>query len=117
MPVALARIYDRMIHGQVTVGWGQQLRPDLILLANNSIAADAWQQRVYAASVPPEIGVAILSVAEAVVRLAKFSYEGETEARSGGFASRFIPDTIERVKNFFPLAVWDSRAVILDFYG
>lgn len=77
MPVALARIDDRMIHGQVTVGWGQQLRPDLILLANNAIAADAWQRRVYAASVPPEISVAILSVAEAVVRLAKAEETGE----------------------------------------
>ena len=69
MPVALARIDDRMIHGQVTVGWGQQLHPDLIMLANNAIAADPWQHRVYASSVPPEIDVAILSVAETAARL------------------------------------------------
>ncbi len=55
MPVALARIDDRLIHGQVTVGWGTQLQPDLILLANNAVAADPWQSRVYASSVPPEI--------------------------------------------------------------
>jgi mannose/fructose/N-acetylgalactosamine-specific phosphotransferase system component IIB len=78
MPVALARIDDRMIHGQVTVGWGQQLRPDIILLANNAIAADPWQQRVYAASVPPEIGVAILPVAEAAARLARAEETGES---------------------------------------
>lgn len=70
MTVTLARIDDRMIHGQVTVGWGQQLQPDLILLANNAIAADPWQSRVYASSVPPEIAVEILSVAEAAARLA-----------------------------------------------
>lgn len=78
MAVALARIDDRMIHGQVTVGWGQSLRPDLILLANNAIAADSWQQRVYSASVPPEIGVAILPVAEAVTRLARAEEVGES---------------------------------------
>ena len=38
MPVVLARIDDRLIHGQVTVGWSEQLRPDRILLANNAIA-------------------------------------------------------------------------------
>ena len=32
MNLVLARIDDRFIHGQVTVGWGQRLRPDLILL-------------------------------------------------------------------------------------
>jgi len=77
MPVALARIDDRMIHGQVTVGWGRQLRPDLLLLANNAIAADDWQHRVYASSVPPEIAVEILSVAAAAARLAAAEESGE----------------------------------------
>ena len=77
MSVALARIDDRMIHGQVTVGWGQQLQPDTILLANNVIAADPWQQRVYAASVPPDIAVAILPVAEAAARLTEAEAAGE----------------------------------------
>ncbi len=77
MPVVLARIDDRLIHGQVTVGWGAHLRPDVILLANNAIAADPWQSRVYASSVPPEIGVAILSVHAAAARLADAEETGE----------------------------------------
>ena len=77
MPIALARIDDRLIHGQVTVGWGAQLQPDLILLANNTIAADPWQSRVYASSVPPEIDVAILSVHAAAARLADAELAGE----------------------------------------
>jgi PTS system mannose-specific IIB component len=64
MSVVLARIDDRLIHGQVTVGWTQQLRPQRILLASNQIAADAWQSRVYKSSVPPEVEVSILSIAE-----------------------------------------------------
>ena len=36
MPVILARIDDRLIHGQVTVGWSEALRPDRIILANNA---------------------------------------------------------------------------------
>jgi mannose/fructose/N-acetylgalactosamine-specific phosphotransferase system component IIB len=70
MPVVLARIDDRLIHGQVTVGWSRQLRPDRIILANNAIAADAWQSRVYASSVPPEIKVSILPVSRVAAELA-----------------------------------------------
>ncbi len=71
MTVVLARVDDRLIHGQVTVGWSQQLHPDRIVLANNEVAADPWQSRVYAASVPPDIQVSVLSVAEAVAQLAR----------------------------------------------
>ncbi len=62
MDITLARIDDRFIHGQVTVGWSQKLRPDHILLANDEIAADTWQSRVYSSSVPPEITVSILGL-------------------------------------------------------
>jgi len=58
--VALARIDDRLIHGQVTVGWTRHLQPDRILLCNDEVAADPWQSRVYASSVPPSLDVAIL---------------------------------------------------------
>lgn len=70
MPVVLARIDDRLIHGQVTVGWSRQLRPDRIILADNAVAADPWQSRVYASTVPPGIEVAILPLARAAAFLA-----------------------------------------------
>jgi len=70
MPVVLARIDDRLIHGQVTVGWSEQLRPDRIMLADNAIAADSWQMRVYASTVPPDIAVSILPVSKAAATLA-----------------------------------------------
>jgi mannose/fructose/N-acetylgalactosamine-specific phosphotransferase system component IIB len=70
MPVILARIDDRLIHGQVTVGWSERLRPDRILLANNAIAADPWQTKVYSSTVPPQIEVSILPVSKAVASLA-----------------------------------------------
>jgi mannose/fructose/N-acetylgalactosamine-specific phosphotransferase system component IIB len=69
MPVVLARVDDRLIHGQVTVGWSERLRPDRIILASNEIAADPWQSRVYASSVPPSIAVSVLSLARAAAAL------------------------------------------------
>ena len=77
MPVILARIDDRFIHGQVTVGWSEQLHPDRILLADNAIAADSWQSRIYASSVPPHIEVSILPVAKAAAMLADRRHAGE----------------------------------------
>lgn len=65
MNLVLARIDDRLIHGQVTVGWGRKLHPDHILLASDEVADDPWQARVYAMSVPPEMAVSVLTVAAA----------------------------------------------------
>ncbi|HOX26692.1 MAG TPA: PTS sugar transporter subunit IIB [Candidatus Krumholzibacteria bacterium] len=69
MNLVLARIDDRFIHGQVTVGWGQRLQPDLILLANDEIAADPWQARVYAATVPPQVTVSVRGLGAAAAAL------------------------------------------------
>jgi mannose/fructose/N-acetylgalactosamine-specific phosphotransferase system component IIB len=66
LSIVLARIDDRLIHGQVTVGWSQRLRPDRILLVNDAIARDSWQTRVYTSSVPPSVEVAVLTVDAAV---------------------------------------------------
>lgn len=77
MPVVLARIDDRLIHGQVTVGWSEQLRPDRIILANNAIAADSWQTRVYSSTVPPDIKVSILPVAKTAATLADLDQSEE----------------------------------------
>ncbi|MDY0109195.1 MAG: PTS sugar transporter subunit IIB [Candidatus Krumholzibacteria bacterium] len=69
MKLVLARIDDRFIHGQVTVGWGQWLRPDLILLASDDIAEDPWQARVYASTAAPGTAVSVLSLGEAATAL------------------------------------------------
>ena len=79
MPLVLARIDDRLIHGQVTVGWGQTLRPERILLVSDSIAADPWQSRVYAAAAPPEIAVQVKNLNDAAALL-----RGEAEAQDSG---------------------------------
>lgn len=77
MPVILARIDDRYIHGQVTVGWSEHLQPDRILLADNPIAADQWQSRIYASSVPPHIEVDVMPVAKAAALLAGENHRDE----------------------------------------
>ena len=77
MAVVLARIDDRLIHGQVTAGWSPKLQPSRIILASNAIAADAWQSRVYASSAPPGVEVSILSIAGAASLLATRECAGD----------------------------------------
>ena len=48
MPVILARIDDRLIHGQVTVAWGGWLEPDRMILVNDEVATSEWRRDLYA---------------------------------------------------------------------
>jgi len=52
MAVLLYRIDERLIHGQVVVGWGNTLHPDLIVVADDELAASAWEQELYALGLP-----------------------------------------------------------------
>jgi fructose PTS system EIIB component len=82
MKLVLARIDDRFIHGQVTVGWGQRLRPDLIILASDEIAGDPWQARVYCSTVPPQMQVAVVDLARAAAMLSENAEPDEQRRRA-----------------------------------
>jgi mannose/fructose/N-acetylgalactosamine-specific phosphotransferase system component IIB len=69
MPILLYRIDERLIHGQVVVGWGNSLRLDQLVLANDQVASNAWERELYWACVPPEIKATILPVEEAAQKI------------------------------------------------
>lgn len=50
MPFIFTRIDDRLIHGQVVVGWGNHLKPHRIILCNDCIATTPWQKEIYSAA-------------------------------------------------------------------
>ena len=55
MPVILVRIDDRLIHGQVTEGWGKRYKPDFILVVSDNVAESDWERELCLAALPPEI--------------------------------------------------------------
>jgi mannose/fructose/N-acetylgalactosamine-specific phosphotransferase system component IIB len=55
MSVVLFRIDERLIHGQVVVGWGGELHPDHIVVIDDALAASAWEQELYCLGLPPEV--------------------------------------------------------------
>ena len=69
MPVKLARIDDRLIHGQVVLGWVPHIKPDRIVVVNDRVAASDWERRFYTSCVPPEIKTSFFAVEEAAGRL------------------------------------------------
>lgn len=78
MPIELYRIDDRLIHGQVVVGWGQPLNLGFIVLVDDAVAASAWEQELYRVGAPPEMEVCFESVASALAHLGE--YEKRPEA-------------------------------------
>jgi D-glucosaminate PTS system EIIB component len=69
MSVALYRIDDRLIHGQVVVGWGQPMNCGFIVLVDDEVRDSEWEQELYRMGVPGNIEVVFASVAEARGRL------------------------------------------------
>lgn len=69
MPVLLYRVDERLIHGQVVVGWGAQLHPDLLVVVDDDLARSEWEQELYGLGLPPDVEAEFLGVAEARARL------------------------------------------------
>ncbi len=68
MSLALYRIDDRLIHGQVVVGWGQPLHVSFIVLVDDEVSSSDWEQDLYRMGVPPQIEVIFASVDQAAQR-------------------------------------------------
>jgi len=75
--IALFRVDDRLIHGQVILGWGSVLKPNRIVLADDEVAANEWERNLYAASVPAEIKVSILPLPEAAAQFRRGIFDAE----------------------------------------
>jgi mannose/fructose/N-acetylgalactosamine-specific phosphotransferase system component IIB len=66
MTLVLYRIDDRLIHGQVVVGWGQPLDVGFIVLVDDDVSSSEWEQELYRMAVPPDMDVYFLSAADAI---------------------------------------------------
>ena len=76
MSLALIRLDDRLIHGQVVVGWGQPLNIAFIVLVDDEVRNSAWEQDLYRMGVPPNIEVVFASIAEAERQLDQWEQDG-----------------------------------------
>jgi len=65
MAILLVRIDDRLIHGQVTEGWGRILKPDNIAIVSDEIARSGWEKELCLAALPDTMEGVVLTVDEA----------------------------------------------------
>jgi PTS system mannose-specific IIB component/fructoselysine and glucoselysine-specific PTS system IIB component len=75
MAIVLCRIDDRLIHGQVVVGWGQPLGIQFIVLVDDEVAASTWEQELYRMGVPPGVDVYFHRIDEMPARYADYTLD------------------------------------------
>jgi mannose/fructose/N-acetylgalactosamine-specific phosphotransferase system component IIB len=99
MPIVLFRVDERLIHGQVVVGWGGPMHADRIVVVDDELAASAWEQELYCLGVPPEIDARFASVAEARAQYAGWAADGHRTivlVRNVATARRMAEDDLLR---------------------
>lgn len=72
MTLTLHRIDDRLIHGQVVVGWGQPFDIRFIVLVDDDVARSEWEQELYRMGTPPEMDIYFHSLDAAVAALPRY---------------------------------------------
>ena len=95
MSLVLHRIDDRLIHGQVVVGWGQPLDIRFIVLVDDEVAHSEWEQELYRMGTPPEMDVYFHSVRDAEDALERYS----ADPRHGILLTGNIASMLELVKD------------------
>jgi PTS system mannose-specific IIB component/fructoselysine and glucoselysine-specific PTS system IIB component len=68
MPISLFRIDERLLHGQVVVGWGRRLEIAYYVVVDDLLVESEWEQELYASGLPAGTAVSFVSVADAVDR-------------------------------------------------
>lgn len=77
MPLCLIRVDDRLIHGQVILGWARAMKPGRIVVANDRIATSTWERKFYTSSVPSNIKVSFLDLDETARQLLNNLFKNE----------------------------------------
>lgn len=77
MSIVLCRIDDRLIHGQVVIGWGRPMGIDLIVLVDDQVATSEWEQELYRMAVAPDIEVRFVTVADAAAHMPEWQSNGK----------------------------------------
>lgn len=65
MPIVLNRIDDRLIHGQVVLGWAGPLRATRIVVVDREVRNSGWEQDLYRMALPEGLEVTFVDAAEA----------------------------------------------------
>jgi mannose/fructose/N-acetylgalactosamine-specific phosphotransferase system component IIB len=77
LKLVLVRVDDRLIHGQVVLGWTRAVSANRIVVADNATANDSMQQTLLKMAAPSGVKVSILTTDEAGEQLSSSTFKGE----------------------------------------
>jgi mannose/fructose/sorbose-specific phosphotransferase system IIB component len=77
MPLVQVRIDDRLIHGQVVVGWRSVLKMERIILCSDEVANSEWQRTIYMSAVTNDIKASVLTLDQTIGALKTNKFEPE----------------------------------------
>ena len=106
MNLIRVRVDDRLIHGQVIVGCCETLRVQRLVLANDEVAEDPLQSRLYRSAVPLGIEVKILDLDAAASFLRGLDESEDTKA------TLVVLETPQDVARLFASGVKMTRVVL-----
>lgn len=92
--IVLARVDDRLIHGEVVSVWTPNLSVNRIIVADDGVAADKFNSRVLKALAPAGVKVNVYTVEAASEKLKEESLKGEKI-----MVLAKTPTTFERIVN------------------
>ena len=103
MPLVLCRVDDRLVHGQVVIGWGRPLGARAIVLVDDTVATSSWEQDLYRMAAPEGVEIVFATTAQAVEQLPAWHADpraiilltGDLETMSALQVSR--PDIMARI--------------------
>ena len=78
MPINVARIDDRLIHGQVITTWVKNFDIEQVIIGNDKVANDTVQQSVLTMAAPPDLKVVVFGVDKFIEVLKKAEIKRRT---------------------------------------
>lgn len=78
MKIKLARIDDRLIHGQVATVWAKEAKAERIIIPSDEVANDEIRRTLVKQAAPPGIKVNVVSIEKAIKVYHNPKYDTET---------------------------------------
>ena len=75
MPIILARIDDRLIHGQIVQGWLKNISVEKILVASDMAAKDLLSQTLMGMALPDNVALEVKTVDAAAASIIAGNYD------------------------------------------
>ena len=77
MKIALSRIDDRLIHGQVVTIWSKETKCSRIIVINDDVAKDEIRRTLLTQVAPPGVQSSVVSIEKAIKVLNNPKYEND----------------------------------------